>query len=56
MLHKKKEHKKKVKQKKEHERMENVQIHKKRLLKSDFVEEQGKWKLQYDKHNIGVYI
>ena len=56
MLHKKKEHKKKVKQKKDHERMENVQIYKKRLLKSDFVNEQGTWKLQYEKQNIGVYI
>ena len=56
MLNKKKEHKKKVKEKKDKERKENVQIYKKRLLKSDFIQEKGKWILQYEKQNIGVYI
>ena len=43
-----------MKQKKAQDRKEIKQIYKKGLLKSGFVEEQWKWKLQYEKQNIDV--
>ena len=55
-LKKKKEHKKKLKKKKDKPRREQVHIYKTRLQQSEFIKQEGKWKLKCEDQIIGQYI
>lgn len=55
-IERKKEHKKKVKMKREKEHRESTGIYKERLKTSNFIKQDGKWKLECECKTIGDYL